>query len=70
MQMPSLHLNLGRRSATDLVGLDIQPRFVAADGTPLWSYATGGTVSSSAAIGADGTVYTGSFDRKLYAFSP
>ena len=30
MQMPSLHLNLGRRSAADLVGLDIQPGFVAA----------------------------------------
>jgi type IV pilus assembly protein PilM len=30
MQMPSLHLNLGRRSADDLVGLDIQPGFVAA----------------------------------------
>jgi type IV pilus assembly protein PilM len=30
MQMPSLHLNLGRRSAVDLVGLDIQPGFVAA----------------------------------------
>ncbi|HEV2923599.1 MAG TPA: type IV pilus assembly protein PilM [Solirubrobacteraceae bacterium] len=28
--MPSLHLNLGRRSAADLVGLDIQPGFVAA----------------------------------------
>jgi type IV pilus assembly protein PilM len=30
MQMPSLHLNLGRRSPADLVGLDIQPGFVAA----------------------------------------
>jgi type IV pilus assembly protein PilM len=30
MQMPSLHLNLPRRSAADLVGLDIQPGFVAA----------------------------------------
>jgi type IV pilus assembly protein PilM len=30
MQMPSPHLNLGRRSAADLVGLDIQPGFVAA----------------------------------------
>jgi type IV pilus assembly protein PilM len=30
MQMPSLHLSLGRRSTADLVGLDIQPGFVAA----------------------------------------
>jgi type IV pilus assembly protein PilM len=30
MQMPSLNLNFGRRSGPDLVGLDIQPGFVAA----------------------------------------
>jgi type IV pilus assembly protein PilM len=30
MQMPSLNLNLGRRSAADVVGLDIQPGFIAA----------------------------------------
>jgi type IV pilus assembly protein PilM len=30
MQMPSLKLNLGRRSGANLVGLDIQPGFVAA----------------------------------------
>jgi len=35
-----------------------------------WSYTTGGEVSSSPAIGADGTVYVGSYDDKLYAFNP
>ena len=30
MQMPSLNLNFGRRQGADLVGLDIQPGFVAA----------------------------------------
>lgn len=30
MQIPSLNLSLGRRSAADVVGLDIQPGFVAA----------------------------------------
>src|ERR1700730_5261703 len=30
MQMPSLNLTLGRRSGVDIVGLDIQPGFVAA----------------------------------------
>src|ERR1700730_9339257 len=30
MQMPSLNLTLGRRSGADVVGLDIQPGFVAA----------------------------------------
>ncbi len=38
------------------------------DGSLLWSYSTGGKVESSPAIGADGTVYIGSDDRKLYAF--
>ena len=32
-----------------------------------WVFATGGAVRSSPAIGADGTVYVGSDDRKLYA---
>jgi len=33
----------------------------------LWKFATGGSVSSSPAIGSDGTVYVGSQDKKLYA---
>ncbi len=43
------------------------------DGAPgalKWSYETGFLVSSSPAIGADGTVYVGSQDSKLYAMSP
>jgi outer membrane protein assembly factor BamB len=39
----------------------------AAAGTLRWSYTTGGSVQSSPAIGADGTVYVGSDDGKLYA---
>lgn len=35
-----------------------------------WSYTTGDNVFSSAAIAADGTVYIGSLDNKLYAFNP
>jgi len=35
-----------------------------------WRYQTGGTVSSSPAIGADGTVYVGSTDNYLYALNP
>src|ERR1700704_750992 len=30
MQMPSLNINIGRRAGADVVGLDIQPGFVAA----------------------------------------
>jgi hypothetical protein len=36
-------------------------------GTPIWQFETGERVSSSPAIGSDGTVYVGSVDKKLYA---
>jgi outer membrane protein assembly factor BamB/alpha-tubulin suppressor-like RCC1 family protein len=39
----------------------------AVPGTKRWEFATGDVVTSSPAIGADGTVYVGSCDRKLYA---
>ena len=35
-----------------------------------WQFGTGGTVLSSAAIGADGVSYVGSFDGGLYALNP
>ena len=38
-------------------------------GTVLWEFETGGVVSSSPAIGSDGTVYVGSWDKKLYAIN-
>jgi serine/threonine protein kinase len=39
----------------------------AAAGVNLWEFETGKLVSSSLAIGSDGTVYVGSYDGKLYA---
>ena len=36
-------------------------------GTVLWEFKTGYYVTSSPAIGSDGTVYVGSMDNKLYA---
>ena len=33
----------------------------------LWEFKTGSYVNSSPAIGSDGTVYVGSYDKKLYA---
>ena len=36
-------------------------------GTPIWEFETGNDVFSSPAIGSDGTVYVGSWDKKLYA---
>lgn len=37
------------------------------NGSLKWSFATAGKVFSSPAIGADGTVYVGSYDANLYA---
>ena len=41
----------------------------ATAGGKLWKFETGGPVISSPAIGSDGTVYVGSFDKKLYAIN-
>ena len=38
-------------------------------GAPIWEFETGGIVESSPAIGSDGTVYVGSWDKKLYAIN-
>ena len=40
---------------------------LAAPGDKKWDFVTGGSGSSSPAIGADGTVYIGSYDNKVYA---
>jgi hypothetical protein len=40
-----------------------------ATGQKLWEFQTGSGVDSSPAIGTDGTVYVGSWDGKLYAFT-
>ena len=38
-------------------------------GTVLWEFKTGRGVISSPAIGSEGTVYIGSWDKKLYAIN-
>jgi outer membrane protein assembly factor BamB len=45
------------------------PLDAAQPGQKLWEFQTGGYVESSPAIGADGTVYVGSFDNKVYALN-
>ncbi|MCE7700062.1 MAG: chitobiase/beta-hexosaminidase C-terminal domain-containing protein, partial [Methanobacterium paludis] len=41
------------------------------DGTLKWTYTTGGSIYGSPAIGADGTIYVGSYtDKKLNAINP
>ena len=42
----------------------------AADGTQKWRFNTGNAIDSSPAIGADGTIYVGSWDCYLYAVNP
>ena len=39
----------------------------ATAGVKLWEFVTGERVTSTSAIGSDGTVYVGSYDNKLYA---
>jgi|GEM_PF-3504048 len=47
------------------------PLWAAPDnGDVKWQYGTGSSVTSSAAIGADGTIYVGSWDNHLYAINP
>jgi len=40
------------------------------DGTLKWSFATGSQIYTAASIGADGTIFVGSDDFKLYAINP
>ena len=36
-------------------------------GSSIWEFETGDGLDSTPAIGSDGTVYVGSYDKKLYA---
>ncbi len=40
------------------------------DGELEWSYAAGGSIYSSPAVGADGSVFVGAFDASLHAVNP
>ncbi len=42
----------------------------SAESTLKWSYGTGAPIASSPAIGSDGTIYFGSYDKYLYAVNP
>lgn len=43
--------------------------WVINNGREVWHYSSGDVVRSSAAIADDGTIYVGSYDKKLYKFS-
>jgi len=40
------------------------------DGTEKWNFTTSSVIYSLPAIGPDGTVYVGSWDKKMYAINP
>ncbi|XP_019630143.1 PREDICTED: uncharacterized protein LOC109474297 [Branchiostoma belcheri] len=42
----------------------------AKDGQVVWRYKTGASVTCSPSVGADGTVYIGTLDNQMYAFTP
>jgi outer membrane protein assembly factor BamB len=43
---------------------------LAQPGTPVWSFPTTESILSSPAVASDGTLYIGSYDRKVYSFTP
>jgi PQQ-like domain/Carboxypeptidase regulatory-like domain len=51
----------------DFQGTGASPMTSNGSGALKWSYTTGNSIYSSPAIGADGTIYVGSSDDKLYA---
>jgi outer membrane protein assembly factor BamB len=41
--------------------------YAVTNGSPAWTFPTGGVIDSAPAIGSNGTVYFGSYDQNLYA---
>jgi hypothetical protein len=62
-----LILNLWAAAALLLAAL---PAAAGTPGEQKWAFTTGYLVNSSPAVGADGSVYVGSNDHKLYAVKP
>ena len=60
----------GEPSASNTEAAKPEPtKAKVAAGVKLWEFETGDSVCSSPAIGSDGTVYVGSYDKKLYAIN-
>ena len=51
----------------DLKHTGISPYSGSQTSTKKWEFSAGDKIASSPAIGADGTIYVGSWDGKLYA---
>ena len=54
-------------AASNTEATNPEPTKAKKPGAILWEFVTGGPVSSSPAIGSDGTLYVGSEDKRLYA---
>ena len=50
--------------------LGLSPTIGPANATRKWAFNAADSVNSSPAIGADGTIYVGSYDHNLYAINP
>jgi hypothetical protein len=61
-------INVSAGVTTDAGTITMSP--IVPDGTEKWRFATGDYISSSPAIGSDGTVYVVSGDNNLYAINP
>ena len=60
-------LSCGKKDPVQPTATNTEAKATA--GVKLWEFETGGEVTSSPAIGADGTVYVGSKDKKIYALN-
>ena len=59
--------NVGKSEPKTNIGKREPKTNIGKRDTVLWEFKTGDDVNSSPAIGPDGTVYVGSWDKKLYA---
>jgi outer membrane protein assembly factor BamB len=59
-----------RRSARCLLFMLIPLSAVAQSATSLWTFVTGNPVLASPSVAQDGTIFVGSYDRKLYSIDP
>ena len=67
---PRLFLMTFRFSSLLICLLALATRGHGQAGAKLWEFTTGAEILSSPAVGADGTIYFGSYDQAFYAINP
>jgi len=63
-------INLSTLESIVGIGVIIRPDECVTSDNQKWAFITDGILTTSAAIGADGTIYLGASDSKLYAINP